>query len=73
METIVVECDRCHKEVIGLYSENGTAGYYNVEPGSIWAKYANPTEKRLCDQCMQSDPRYLADYPTPKMAEGKTE
>jgi hypothetical protein len=60
--TITVTCDRCGREVIGMEGDGGTAGFYRVAEG-IWSKYANEGEAILCDACMQSDPRYLADYP----------
>ena len=41
-----------------------TAGFYRVGEG-IWQKYADEGEAILCDSCMQSDPRYQADYPPP--------
>ncbi len=59
---ILVHCDRCGKEVFGLDVEGFTSGFYRVAEG-IWSQYANPGEAVLCDACMQSDPRYLADYP----------
>ena len=60
--SITVTCDRCGREVNGLEGDGGTAGFYRVAEG-IWSKYANEGEAVLCDACMQSDPRYLADYP----------
>jgi hypothetical protein len=61
---VTVTCDRCGKEVSGMEGANATAGFYRVTEG-IWHKYANEGEEVLCDSCMQSDPRYLADYPSP--------
>lgn len=60
--SITVTCDRCGREVSGMEGAGGTAGFYRVGEG-LWQKYANEGEAILCDACMQSDPRYLADYP----------
>lgn len=62
MDKITVTCSRCGTVVEGLESEHGTSGFYRVSAG-VWDKYANPNETILCDACMQSDPRYLEDYP----------
>lgn len=59
----MIRCDRCllvledaHK---GMFF---TAGYYEVGHGNCWSKYANENEHKICDDCMWSDPRYIADY-----------
>jgi len=58
----LIHCDRCKKKVEGFWDVDFTAGFYNVSPGSYWAKYANPYEDAVCDCCMWCDPRYIADY-----------
>lgn len=60
MKPVTVICERCEKIVEGLESDIGTAGFYRA---SGWAKYMDDDEQIVCDECMQSDPRYLADYP----------
>lgn len=56
-------CSRCKKRIEGFCPPCGgmTAGYY-VAAG--WRKYVNPGEVYVCDACMWSDPRYVADYGT---------
>jgi hypothetical protein len=58
---MLLHCDRCHKKFEGDEGEHFTAGFYIVDRG-CWAKYANPFETVLCDECMWADPRYIADY-----------
>jgi hypothetical protein len=70
MTDITVVCDRCGKTVEGLHTDadtennipGGTSGYYTVDLPSAWVLYANLGEKIVCDECMWSDPRYIADY-----------
>jgi hypothetical protein len=62
------DCDRC-KQPIKDYAppdpETGvTAGYYDVSEGSGWETYANPGEKRVCDDCMHRHPIYAARHMT---------
>ncbi len=63
---ITVLCDRCTKKVDGIYDPDSetTGGFYRVggNPSkNYWAKYRNAGENVLCDKCMQTDKRYLAD------------
>lgn len=60
-----IVCSRCGQQVDGYSGQGFTAGYYNVQAGSHWAKYANEGETCVCDACMWADPRYLKDYPRP--------
>jgi len=62
MPEMTITCDRCHEEVQGFDTEEGTSGFYNVTH-LPWSKYANPDETRICDSCMWADERYLNDYP----------
>lgn len=55
-----VQCSRCRRMVDGARSEVATAGFYDA---AGWAKYADPGEEIICDECMFADSRYLADYP----------
>ncbi len=56
-------CDRCGETKEGMSSlPEWTAGFYALDDLG-WAKYANEGEEILCDACMHSDERYLADYP----------
>ena len=60
---VTVICDRCKQQVAGIKTETATGGFYAVgKPGSQWGRYANPGEFILCDACVGSDPRYLAEY-----------
>jgi hypothetical protein len=59
---VSVTCSRCGRTIEGMEFEEGTAGFYRVQ-GTIWQKYANDHEQILCDGCMWTDERYLADYP----------
>lgn len=54
-------CSRCHQNINDFSPPNGnmTAGYYIAH---AWSKYANPGEVLICDACMWSDSRYIADY-----------
>ena len=56
-------CDRCGETKQGMLLPEGTAGFYPTDKELGWAKYANEGEEIVCDACMQSDERYLADYP----------
>lgn len=70
MSDITVICDRCGKTVEGIHTPadtekgipGGTGGYYNVAPPSAWTLYADVDENIICDECMWSDPRYIAVY-----------
>ena len=62
MASVTVICDRCEKTVHGIENDLGTAGFYRR---SGWGKYMNADEDILCDECMQSDERYLEVYPPP--------
>ena len=56
-------CDRCYETKKGMLFSGGTAGFYATDEELGWGKYANEGEEILCDACMQSDERYLVDYP----------
>jgi hypothetical protein len=60
--TITVKCDRCGNTIDGIEHAFGTAGFYRVAPGSLWAKFGNPNEHIVCDDCMWKDPRYMSVY-----------
>lgn len=62
-------CDRCGETKQGMLLPEGTAGFYATDEELGWSKYANEGEEIICDACMQSDERYLADYPAPEEAE----
>lgn len=62
-----VRCDRCHKTVDGIEDGMFTGGFYrrhghDVVPGT-WDELFTLNEEEVCDDCMQSDPRYLSMYP----------
>jgi hypothetical protein len=65
MKEVTVTCDRCGKVVHGGIDEwmgkTITAGYYDVSEG-YWSKYKRWEEEKICDECMQNDPRYKATY-----------
>ncbi len=57
-------CSRCKKDTGSPLPDGGmTAGYYHVGAGpSGWSQFANLGEVYICDECMWSDPRYIAVY-----------
>lgn len=59
---MISKCSRCSKplDVTPPGNEGMTAGYYDAR---AWRSFTNPGEEYICDDCMQSDPRYLAVYP----------
>jgi hypothetical protein len=62
-----ISCDRCGNPVADDLTDRGStmiAGFYNVAPGSCWAKFARPGEADVCDNCMWADPAYQAVYGT---------
>lgn len=59
---VTVKCDRCHQQIDGMRTDGLTAGFYEVEHGQGFGKYTNPGERIICDRCMHTDPRYIADY-----------
>jgi hypothetical protein len=60
--TMTITCDRCDQQISGYETEAVTSGFYRT--GSPpWSKYADEDEEIICDSCMWSDERYLADYP----------
>lgn len=56
-----MKCDRCKQEVGGAVFATFSEGVYVVNAGA-WAKYANPGETIVCDNCMWADARYKADH-----------
>lgn len=63
---ITVLCDRCHNRISGIHDPDSgmTGGFYRVggNPAkNAWAKYAKSGESTICDACMHSDKRYVAD------------
>ena len=59
-------CDRCKKEIEGFETDSFTAGFYYVD-GGYWSRYARPKadtsyETVICDECMWTDDRYIADW-----------
>lgn len=66
MTKVTFACDRCGKEVTGLHTPHGTAGFYVVSPGKAWERYAQTkNEHFVCDSCVQSMPEYKAIYGAP--------
>jgi uncharacterized protein (DUF736 family) len=67
-------CSRCAEAIPDFappVDGEMTAGYYIA---AAWQKYANPGEVYVCDACMWSDPRYVADYgPRPAVSETEEE
>lgn len=58
MKTAV--CSRCSKDTDSPLPGIGmTAGYYVAK---AWIQFANPGEVFICDNCMWTDPRYIAVY-----------
>ena len=62
MSLVTVICDRCKRSIEGLRTGSATGGFYDIEAGGWWAGFADPGEKNVCDDCMHSDPRYVAVY-----------
>jgi hypothetical protein len=60
----IITCDRCHEPIDGIHGPGVTGGFYDVRPPSSWADYVNPGERFVCDNCMWTDPRYVAVYGT---------
>ena len=66
MNNIKIKCDRCGNAVNGTIDENAdgaitTGGFYDVTKGG-WKKYRRGKEESICDNCMFSDPKYIAIY-----------
>lgn len=64
MTRIDFNCDRCGQPVSGLHTRSGTAGFYVVDEGKAWGKYAmsaEPPEHFVCDECIQSMPACAAE------------
>lgn len=67
MTTVLVYCDRCHKQVRDAYrSHDTTAGFYDVVPGlhgkNHWSRFAREGERNICDACMWADRKYIEAY-----------
>lgn len=68
MTIIEFNCDRCENHVVGVHTSTGTAGFYNVDLGAGWDKYArkikgtNRLEHFVCENCMFDDPEYIKVY-----------
>ena len=67
MTDLLVYCDRCNKRVIGAFqTPHSTSRFYDVTPGrngkNQWARYAREGERKVCDRCMWSDPKYIAEH-----------
>ena len=62
MNNVTIICDRCKASVEGYEGPEATGGFYGVREPGPWAKYARPGETKVCDDCMWSDPGYIADY-----------
>ena len=69
MKTFLLTCDRCGKVVdagIDQVVTSGepvtvTSGYYIVSEGN-WQQFQRWEEENVCDDCMHSDPKYIAIY-----------
>ncbi len=67
MKPVKIVCDRCLQEVEGCIDQcksTGaiiTGGYYIVAEGN-WKEYQRDDEEYVCDNCMHSDPKYIAIY-----------
>jgi len=59
----IIHCDRGNHDISGGYLPQGTVGFYCVEEGTPWHKYAYVGEKKICDLCMWKDDNFLKDYP----------
>jgi hypothetical protein len=53
-----LRCDRCNTE---LDNSQSSAGYYDVRTGD-YSKFAHKNEKYICDICLWTDPRYIAEH-----------
>ncbi len=64
MPLIVVEmfCNRCRRWVEGYDLGGATSGFVRVDVGR-WAPYRREGETILCGECLETDPKYRADYP----------
>lgn len=59
-------CDRCKIEI---GSSQSKTGYYDVRTPEI-SRYSHKGEKYVCEKCIHTDPRYIAD--NDKLAFSKT-
>lgn len=55
------KCDRCKSTFVGEECCGVTCGFYYVDSGP-WVKFGKNNEKIVCDACIHSDPRYIAEY-----------
>ncbi len=65
MNEVTITCDRCGRVVHGLEDKTSlgtfTAGFYDVTAG-YWSAFARWEEEKVCDDCMQSCPKYKKLY-----------
>ena len=67
----MIVCDRCRTPLPhAARYYGGTIGFYDTTDHQ-WSKFANPGETVVCDNCMRSDPRYLAVYNDPRIPQGE--
>jgi hypothetical protein len=61
-----MNCNRCHNLIPNFDSNPNktfTCGYYDISHhNSPWWMYRNLGEKYVCDWCIHTDARYIADY-----------
>lgn len=66
MSVMILKCDRCKEHKPGEVYEGTSCGFYVVSemPGecNYWANFARSGERLICDACMWSDPRYVAEF-----------
>lgn len=55
-------CDRCKRKIRVIDEPDLTGGFYRVQSGSPWNRYANPGESVVCDVCVWKDERYIKDF-----------
>ena len=65
MPDVAITCSRCGKQVEGYRDEIATGGFYDAK---AWDQFANEGETEICDDCMWTDPRYIAVYGNMKAA-----
>lgn len=60
MTVVSFDCDRCDRPVKGMFSELGTAGFYDVRVGGIWEDMRRGDETFVCDDCVLGSVEYAA-------------
>ena len=55
------QCDRCGRSIWGGHYASVYLDAYVVDWPSAWEKYGRPGEHTVCDECIESMPKYRED------------